>query len=228
MREKFKNPYKYPHGLPSLGCSFTRGRSGCHPNRTTGTRGTMGQPPPAYRAPVATDPPAGQRSTPSPVPRLHPSEWARLQAPEAGAAGYTLLYRGNFGRSRCPASVAICLKCFVLFFIFILSYLFTICKFFAISFNFFPKIFCSVIYLYYICSVKEKQTEPGGFPKKQIFKIMTLKDFFPAGLIATILALFVGAILIRFGVNVYVASCYPLVIAVLSVLHMFRDEDYQI
>lgn len=57
---------------------------------------------------------------------------------------------------------------------------------------------------------------------------MTLKDFFPAGLIATVLALFVGAILIRFGVNVYAASCYPLVIAILSVLHMFRDEDYQI
>lgn len=57
---------------------------------------------------------------------------------------------------------------------------------------------------------------------------MTLKEFFPAGLIATVLAFFVGAILIRFGVNVYAASCYPIVIAFLSVLHIFRDEDYQI
>lgn len=57
---------------------------------------------------------------------------------------------------------------------------------------------------------------------------MTLKDFFPAGLIATVLALFVGAILIRLGVNVYAASCYSLVIAVISVFHIFRDEDYQI
>ena len=57
---------------------------------------------------------------------------------------------------------------------------------------------------------------------------MTLKDFFPAGLIATVLAFFVGAILIRFGVNVYAASCYPLVIAVFSVFHLFKDEDFQI
>lgn len=57
---------------------------------------------------------------------------------------------------------------------------------------------------------------------------MTLKEFFPAGLIATVLAFFVGAILIRFEVNVYAASCYPLVVVVFSLFHLLRDEDYQV
>lgn len=106
----------------------------------------MGQPPPVYPAPVTADPPGWSTFHTFTRPTGHPSEWARLQVPEAGAAGYTLLYRGKFRAFQVPGTRA---RLFMVF-------CFVFCLCFVLSF-YYLQIFCYFLknFLQNICKCTE-------------------------------------------------------------------------